>query len=65
VDKTKPLVWRKSSFSASGDNCVEVAYVPEGGHAVRDSKNPGGPMLSYTRREWRAFIAGVKNGKIV
>jgi hypothetical protein len=35
--------WRKSSFSGGGGNaCVEVAG---GLEAVRDSKNPGGPVL--------------------
>jgi hypothetical protein len=28
--------------------------------AVRDSKNPDGPKLAFTRREWEAFAAGVK-----
>jgi hypothetical protein len=38
--------WRKSSFSSGGgdDNCVEIAFVGPAA-AVRDSKNPGGPVL--------------------
>ncbi|HEX6361246.1 MAG TPA: DUF397 domain-containing protein [Actinophytocola sp.] len=40
--------WRKSSFSGSGDLCVEVACVPAG-IAVRDSKDPDGPMLTFPR----------------
>ena len=39
-----PLVWRKSSFSAGDPNCVDLAH-PASKVAVRDSKNPDGPML--------------------
>ena len=57
----KELVWRKSSYSgSSGGNCVEVAPLPEGGRAVRDSKDAGGPVLRFTAEQWRAFIGGVK-----
>jgi Domain of unknown function (DUF397) len=54
--------WHKSSISGSGDNCVEVAFV-DGAIAVRDSKNPDGPALLYTRSEWDAFIGGIKDGE--
>ncbi|GLW08994.1 DUF397 domain-containing protein [Microtetraspora sp. NBRC 13810] len=58
------LNWRKSlRSSASGSNCVEVADLPGGGRAVRDSKNPAGPMLRFTPGEWDAFIGGVKDGE--
>lgn len=57
-----PLTWRKSSHSGSGDNCVEVAALPGGGRAVRDSKDPGGPVLTFTPGEWHAFIGNVKDG---
>jgi hypothetical protein len=30
---------------------------------VRDTKNPGGPALSFNHDEWSAFIGGVKNGE--
>jgi hypothetical protein len=30
---------------------------------MRDSKNPDGPVLAFTEAEWRAFIAGVKDGE--
>ena len=57
------LHWRKSSYSGSGDNCVEVAMLSNGGRAVRDSKNPGGPILTFTSGEWDAFIGGAKDGE--
>jgi hypothetical protein len=39
-----PTRWRKSSRSAEETDCIELA--PIGIGAVRDSKNPAGPMLS-------------------
>lgn len=63
MDRSKPLVWRKSTFSGQGDNCVEVAELPSGGRAVRDSKDPSGPMLTFTPDEWAAFRSGVKAGE--
>lgn len=54
------MEWVKSSYSASQDECVEVAILPNGGHAVRDSKDSDGPMLQFTAHEWRAFVARVK-----
>jgi hypothetical protein len=55
------LRWRKSSYSADTSNCVEVAEMQHG-RAVRDSKDPDGPVLSYTMESWRDFIAGVRQG---
>jgi Domain of unknown function (DUF397) len=55
------LTWRKSSYSGSnGGNCVEVATLLDGGLAVRDSKDPQGPNLTFSPAEWRTFIASVK-----
>ncbi len=53
------LRWRKSSYSGSGNNCVEVAASGPG-VAVRDSKDPHGPRLAFSPEQWRAFVAGVK-----
>lgn len=63
LPQPQSLTWRKSSYSGSGDNCVEVAALPGGGQAVRDSKNPDGPVLTFTPDEWNAFIEGVKDGE--
>jgi hypothetical protein len=54
-------VWRKSTLSGK-NGCVEVALVA--GHlAVRDSKDPQGPVLLFTPAEWAAFVGGVRNGE--
>jgi len=53
-------IWRKSSYSnGSGGNCVETTKLPDGGRAVRHSKDPDGPSLIFTKDEWDAFIKGV------
>lgn len=57
--------WRKSSRSSSqGQNCVEITASKPGIIAVRDSKNPGGPKLSFTSRDWGSFIQAVKDTEI-
>jgi hypothetical protein len=59
------VIWRKSSYSGSnGGACVEVAILPEHSRAVRDSKDPHGPNLTFSRDEWRAFTACVKRGEL-
>lgn len=55
--------WRKSSYSATEDTYVEVAELPGGDVAVRNSRDPEGPALVYTRAEMEAFAAGVKDGE--
>lgn len=56
--------WRKSSYSSgNGGNCVEIAGNLPGIVAVRDSKDPDGPVLSLTPAQWRLFTADVKTGE--
>ena len=57
------LSWRKSTRSAQQGDCVETAFLPDGGVAVRDSKDRTGPALIFTAAEWSAFIGGVKDGE--
>ncbi|MCW3838951.1 DUF397 domain-containing protein [Micromonospora yasonensis] len=53
-------VWRKSSRSNNGGNCVEVADNLPGVVGLRDSKDPSGPVLAFSPNAWVAFVAGVK-----
>jgi Domain of unknown function (DUF397) len=53
--------WRMSSFT-DGMNCVEVADLGEQ-IAVRQSKDPDGPVLHFTRGEMLAFLRGAKAGE--
>ena len=55
--------WRKSSASNPTGNCVELAELPDGEVAVRNSRHPAGPTLVYTRAEIAAFIRGVRAGE--
>jgi uncharacterized protein DUF397 len=56
--------WRKSRHSNAEGDCVEVAFLPDGRVALRDSKDAGtGPALLFTPREWAAFTAGVLDGE--
>ena len=57
------LDWVKSSFSGNNSNCVEVATLPDGRLAVRDSKNEHGPALCFGSQGWDAFVAGVRAGE--
>jgi hypothetical protein len=57
------LRWRKSTRSAQNGACVELAALPDGTVGVRDSKDPGGPILRFTRAEVRAWLAGVRDGE--
>jgi hypothetical protein len=58
----KNLHWFKSS-SSGANGCVEIAHLPQGGVAVRDSKDRSKAAHVYTRPEWEAFLTGAKNGE--
>jgi hypothetical protein len=58
-----PVAWRRSS-RCSTQSCVEVADLPGGSVAVRDSKASGqSPVLVFEPQEWESFISGVKAGE--
>lgn len=54
--------YAKSSYSGTG-GCVEVRALPDGTIGVRDSKDSARPVLLFTPTEWRAFLAGVRDGE--
>ncbi|WP_078965992.1 DUF397 domain-containing protein [Streptomyces flavovariabilis] len=56
-------LWIKSTASQGAGNCVEVAELPDGRVAVRNSRHPSGPALVYTRQEMAAFVAGARDGE--
>lgn len=58
-----PVRWITSSFSGGGNNCVEVAILDLERIAVRDSKDPDGPMLILGRSAWCAFVRWVRAGE--
>jgi len=51
------LAWVKSSYSGgTSANCVEIAALSAGGRAVRDSKDPAGPVLVLTATQWSTLV---------
>ena len=53
--------WRKSTKSGDGaGSCVEVAFTDDA-VAIRDSKNPNGPVLVVSKDAWREFLSAVKD----
>jgi hypothetical protein len=62
ADAIDGVQWIKSGRSNQSGNCVEVAQLPSGDIAVRNSRHPDGPALVYTRAEITAFVEGAKDG---
>jgi hypothetical protein len=56
------VAWRKSRFSNPNGECVELAGLPGGEIAMRNSRDPAGPALVYTQAEITAFLLGAKGG---
>ncbi|MCC3654857.1 DUF397 domain-containing protein [Streptomyces sp. S07_1.15] len=58
------VTWRKASASAGEHECVEIAELPGGGRAVRDSKNPERGALRFGAPGWAAFQASLVAGRL-
>ncbi len=54
------LSWRVAQRCNAGD-CVQVA-VDGSAVLIGDSKDPGGPVLTYSRAEWKTFVEGIRGG---
>ncbi|WP_052847679.1 DUF397 domain-containing protein [Streptomyces avicenniae] len=63
ADGIAEAAWIRSAASVGEGNCVELAALPDGGIAVRNSRFPAGPALVYTRAELAAFLTGAKSGE--
>ncbi|MGW6908220.1 DUF397 domain-containing protein [Streptomyces sp. NPDC054940] len=51
------IQWRKSSYSGDqGGECIEIAETPHATLAIRDSKNPAGPILTLGPAAFTTFI---------
>ncbi|HEX5142939.1 MAG TPA: DUF397 domain-containing protein [Mycobacterium sp.] len=55
--------WRISSFSGNNGTCVQVATLPDGRIAVRNSNRPDDGVVLFTASEMTAWIHGVKAGE--
>jgi hypothetical protein len=61
ADVLVDAAWRKASRSGAQGNCVELAWPGSDVVAVRNSRDPRGPVLVYARADLAAFLAGVRN----
>jgi hypothetical protein len=57
-----PDGWGKPWSGETGGNCVEAKKLTGGRVALRQSTDPDGPALIYTRDELATFIDGAKDG---
>ncbi|MDA8371940.1 MAG: DUF397 domain-containing protein [Nocardiopsaceae bacterium] len=57
------LKFRKSSYSTTAQECVEVADTPTMG-VLRDSTQPELGYLAFPITEWEAFLDEVKRGRL-
>ncbi|MEU8569544.1 DUF397 domain-containing protein [Streptomyces pathocidini] len=55
--------WRKPWSGGNGGSCLEAMRLSDGRVALRQSTDPDGPALIYTRNEISAFIEGAKAGE--
>ncbi|WP_037910555.1 DUF397 domain-containing protein [Actinacidiphila yeochonensis] len=54
--------WTKSSRSTGNGACVEVKSPEVESVVVRDSKDPRGPVLTFSPDAWASFVTDVDGG---
>lgn len=54
--------WLKSSRSTGNGACVEVKSPAVSSVVVRDSKDPQGPVLTFSPEAWSTFVGDVDRG---
>jgi len=59
----RPTLRYRISSRCTGGACVEVAPLPDGGAAVRNTKDRAREPLTFDRQEWIDFVYAVKNGE--
>ncbi|MEU3963221.1 DUF397 domain-containing protein [Streptomyces buecherae] len=57
------VAWLKAQASVGAGECIELASLPEGEIAMRNSRHPDGPALVFTKAELRAFLDGAKGSE--
>jgi hypothetical protein len=60
---TSSARWRKSQHSNPKGACVEIAELPDGSVAVRNSRHPDGAVLIHSRHAFGTFVRGTKDGE--
>jgi hypothetical protein len=64
ADSLRGSEWRKSSYSGAVGNCVELAHLDGANVAVRNSRNPHGPALVWSRSGVSELLAAVRTGEV-
>ncbi|MEU6330937.1 DUF397 domain-containing protein [Streptomyces sp. NPDC047049] len=62
VQPNSAFSWTKSSYSGGNGACVEIAVPAVTAIAVRDSKDPDGPRLTFDNSSWARFVSDIAGG---
>lgn len=55
--------WISYGEDTTGEGVVQTAEIGGGAVAMRNSAEPNGTVLRFTKGEWDAFVLGVKDGE--
>jgi hypothetical protein len=55
--------WVKARASTNSTGCVEIARLPDGQVALRNSRFPDEQAHVFTSHEWACFLDGARNGE--